>query len=68
MPDTRQESYVGMCVCQQGFVMQENRCIPLFDCGCQVIDETGSFSGIWVPDGYRHMTTGKRQTIKKIDI
>ena len=50
------QTFVGMCVCKDGFVMQGDRCIPVDDCGCQVIDENGSSSGIWVPDGYWHMT------------
>ena len=51
----RASSLTSMCVCKDGFVLQDGKCIKETDCGCNVPGPKGP-TGVWVPNGYRFMT------------
>ena len=52
----RASSLTSMCVCKDGFVLQDGKCIKATDCGCNVPGPNGAPTGVWVPNGYRFMT------------
>ena len=49
--DNERVDTVGMCVCDEGYVMEEGKCIRKQDCGCEV------GQGIRVPNGYSYLTS-----------
>lgn len=50
--------YTGMCVCKEGYLMQDGECVKEADCGCETPD------GTMVPQGYSQEDCENKCTCK----